>query len=82
VTAHPRTATDDLPGENGAVRWSANRKAELLRRLSRREITRGAALRRYGLTEEELGSWEVHAARFGRAGLYATKTQFFRGASS
>jgi hypothetical protein len=78
VTAHPRTATDDLPGEHGAQRWTANRKAELLRRISRREIARGAALRRYGLTEEELGSWEVHAARFGRAGLLVTKLQGFR----
>ncbi|MCP1167854.1 CtrA inhibitor SciP [Limimaricola litoreus] len=67
----------DLPApETG--RWVASRKARLLLAIASGLISRDYALETYGLSEEELQSWERLAARHGAAGLQARSIQKYR----
>ncbi len=81
----PRTATlpdgsiltiADLPPEN--TRWVANRKLAVVNAVTYGLITRDEAMRRYGLSEEELDSWCHAAAVHGKRALKVTTLQRFR----
>lgn len=84
-TPGPRTATlsdgsvltlADLPPPD--VRWVASRKAAVVRAVAYNLLTRGEALRRYNLTEEEFASWEAAVAKHGIGALKVTALQKFR----
>ena len=67
----------DLPPEN-TKRWVASRKATVVRAVQHGLIPMEHALERYGLSEEEFGSW-MHAAEVhGEEALKATRVQKFR----
>ena len=66
------------PYRPAAPRWSHLRKMGLLIDLRRGRVLREVALREYGLTEEELASWERRFARWGAAGLKQTQIQALR----
>ncbi|EYD71771.1 DUF1153 domain-containing protein [Limimaricola hongkongensis] len=67
----------DLPPPDTA-RWVASRKARLLLALAVGLVTRDYAIETYGLSEEELQSWERLASRHGAEGLRATSIQKYR----
>lgn len=63
-----------LPAPESArtVRWTAARKAAVVKAIGSGDLPRAEALNRYGLTEDELTSWEArHATR----GLNALKVK-------
>ena len=60
------------------VRWTGRRKAELVARICRDEITADAAMAEHGLTEEEILSWATRYARYGAAGLEQQNIQELR----
>lgn len=64
--------TDDLPAPSG-VRWVASRKLALLNSVNRGILTLEDAGSIYGLTVEELVSWQQGLARQGLKGLFATR---------
>lgn len=66
----------DLPPPD--VRWVASRKEVVVLAVTHGLITAEEAMRRYGLSEEELQGWIRAAARHGRRGLKATAVQKFR----
>lgn len=66
----------DLPPPD--VRWVASRKAAVVRAVAHGLITRGEALQRYDLTEEEFASWEAAVAQHGIGALKVTALQRFR----
>ena len=57
----------------GSVRWTFRRKADLLRRLSEGELTRGEAGALYGLSEAEISEWERRDQAGGARALRATE---------
>ncbi|HRO13638.1 MAG TPA: DUF1153 domain-containing protein [Paracoccus sp. (in: a-proteobacteria)] len=57
----------DLPDPQ--TRWVARRKAVVVRAVQHGLLAREEALRRYGLSEEELDSWTRAIGRHGTAGL-------------
>ncbi|MGX9855574.1 CtrA inhibitor SciP [Limimaricola variabilis] len=67
----------DLPARDTG-RWVASRKARLLLGIASGLISRERAIADYGLSEEELASWERLAARHGSKGLRATSIQKYR----
>jgi hypothetical protein len=67
----------DLPPANTG-RWVASRKAVVVEAVQHNLITRGEALQRYGLSDEELDGWIGAAERHGREALKATAVQRFR----
>lgn len=71
------TSRSDPPVEPEApqARWTALRKMSLLLMLKRREVEREDVHRLFGITSEELDSWEDRFARLGMDGLHSTKVQ-------
>lgn len=81
----PRTATlsdgsvltlADLPPPD--TRWVASRKAAVVGAVAHGLVTRDEALRRYGLTQEELASWEAAVDLHGTKALKVTALQKYR----
>lgn len=66
----------DLPAPT--ARWVASRKEVVVLAVQHGLIGRDEAMRRYGLSEEELDSWIATASRHGRRGLKATAVQKYR----
>lgn len=56
-----------------AKRWTMQRKLDLLNDIAAGETTRAGAFERYGVTEDELDSWERRWTAHGARGLYVTK---------
>ena len=57
------------------TRWTAERKAAVVRSVRRGEITLGEVGRRHGISQEEFDSWSARYDAYGHRGLKATKTQ-------
>lgn len=60
------------------TRWTARRKMAVLGEVNSGILSREEALSRYGLTDDELASWERMYDAHGIAGLAATKMQALR----
>lgn len=69
--------TQDLPPANTS-RWVVRRKAEVVAAVNGGLLTIAQACDRYGLTLEELASWQRAIEREGMAGLRATRVQHYR----
>lgn len=67
----------DLPPKN-TYRWVARRKSAVVRGVLYGLITRGEALKRYGLSEEEFNEWCQAIANHGEEALKATNLQKYR----
>ncbi|WP_341213139.1 DUF1153 domain-containing protein [uncultured Limimaricola sp.] len=67
----------DLPAPD-TERWVASRKAQLLLAITAGLISRDYAIETYGLSEEELKSWERLVGRYGTVALKATTVQKYR----
>ncbi|MGR3499912.1 MAG: CtrA inhibitor SciP [Limimaricola soesokkakensis] len=67
----------DLPSPD-TERWVASRKARLLLAITVGLVSRDYAIETYGLSEEELQSWERLARRHGPEGLRVTTIQKYR----
>lgn len=67
-----RMTMADLP-EPDTSRWVPRRKARVVAAVDGGLIPLEAALKRYGLSEEEFDSWRSGLARFGMRGLCVTK---------
>lgn len=70
----------DLPPPD-TQRWVASRKAAVVRAVLSGLITRGEALQRYALSEEEFSEWCTAVARHGEAALRVTRLAEYRRAS-
>ena len=57
------------------LRWTASRKAELLRDLTRGDLTRAEAQARYGLSSDEIDEWDRRFRDHGYEGLRPRKLQ-------
>lgn len=68
---------DTLPPPNTS-RWVVRRKAEVVAAVEGGLITIAEACNRYGLTLEELASWQRAVEREGMQGLRATRVQHYR----
>ena len=88
-TVHPATVLGPL-GENlrredlpppDTSRWVVRRKAQVVAAVNGGLLTTREACERYGLTLEELASWQRAVEREGMAGLRATRVQHFRQAN-
>ncbi|KGJ06190.1 hypothetical protein IT41_03250 [Paracoccus halophilus] len=66
----------DLP--DPGTRWVASRKALVVEAVNHGLIGRDDAIRRYGLTDEELDAWVRAVRRHGRHALKVTQLQKFR----
>lgn len=66
----------DLPPNQ--TRWVASRKETVVNAVIHGLITKDEALRRYGLSEEEFGSWIKAVQSYGPAALKITAIQRFR----
>ena len=62
----------------GLKRWSPHRKALLIAAVKSRLLTIESACEMYGLTEEEIRSWQTQLEKFGPQGLLITKIQRYR----
>jgi hypothetical protein len=67
----------DLP-DPAIRRWVASRKAAVVRGVGAGLITRGEALERYALTDEEFDAWCQAVARHGERALKTTLLQDYR----
>ncbi|MCB9979077.1 MAG: DUF1153 domain-containing protein [Rhodospirillales bacterium] len=67
-----------LPPPN-TVRWVKSRKAAVVHAVQDGRISREDACRRYGLSMEELQSWEELSGKFGDNALKATAIKLYRG---
>ncbi|MCA8879110.1 MAG: DUF1153 domain-containing protein [Rhodobacteraceae bacterium] len=67
----------DLPPEK-TVRWVASRKAKVVFAVKYGLLSRDEAMRRYGLSGDELDSWASAVERFGEEALKTTSLQKFR----
>ncbi len=67
----------DLPPAR-TRRWVASRKAIVVKAVAHELITREAALETYGLSEDELLSWENAINTYGVDALRATAVQRYR----
>ena len=61
-----------------ATRWSASRKAAVVRAVHSGEISLGTALQRYRLSGNEFRTWEEHLAAEGVRGLKARELRIHR----
>jgi len=59
-------------------RWSPRRKAVLIGAVKSRLLTIESACEIYGLTEEEIRSWQTQVEKFGPQGLFVTRIQRYR----
>lgn len=66
----------DLPPED--TRWVASRKEVVVNAVTFGLIRKDEALRRWGLSEEELDGWAAAVQRHGRSALKVTAIQRFR----
>lgn len=67
----------DLPPAN-TKRWVVRRKAAVLAAIRGGDLTIEEACRHYGLSEEELLSWQRAFDAYGLPGLRATRLQSYR----
>lgn len=67
----------DLPPPE-TRRWVASRKALIVKAIGAGLIAREAALKTYGLSEDELTSWETAVQQHGEAALRTTALQRYR----
>lgn len=67
----------DLPTPE-TRRWVASRKLVVVQAVVHGLLTRGEALERYGLSEEELAQWQNAVASHGEGALKVTALQRFR----
>jgi hypothetical protein len=67
----------DLPAPE-TTRWIARRKALVVRAVVHGLLSQEAALKRYGLSEEEFAFWCKAVADHGEAGLRVTKLKTYR----
>ena len=67
----------DLPPRE-TVRWVASRKAAVVKGIALHLISKEEAMKRYGLSEEELNIWMHNGATYGQRGLKSTKIQDYR----
>ena len=67
----------DLPPMN-TRRWVASRKAAVVKAIAAGLISGEEACRRYGLSEQELTSWQTAIMNFGEVALKATAVQKYR----
>ncbi|MBL9060347.1 MAG: DUF1153 domain-containing protein [Mangrovicoccus sp.] len=67
----------DLPPER-TERWVASRKAKVVQAVKHGLMSRDEAMKRYGLSEDELDSWARAVDRFGEEALKATSLQRYR----
>ena len=68
---------ETLPPPNTS-RWVVRRKAEVVAAIGNGILTIAEACKRYGLTLEELASWQRAVEREGMPGLRATRVQHYR----
>ena len=68
---------EDLPPPD-TPRWTAYRKALVVRAVDTGLLTRAQAFARYSLSAEEFDGWSRRAAEFGEPGLRATKLNQYR----
>ncbi|CDO37467.1 MULTISPECIES: DUF1153 domain-containing protein [Novosphingobium] len=68
---------ENLPPANTS-RWVVRRKAEVVAAVNGGLLTATEACERYGLTLEELASWQRAIEREGMPGLRATRVQHYR----
>jgi hypothetical protein len=68
---------DSLPAPD-TRRWVVRRKAEVVAAIAGGLLTIEEACQRYGLTLEELGSWQRAVERSGMPGLRVTCLQTYR----
>ena len=73
-------AADDLPPA-GTKRWVGRRKAAVIAAVRDGRLTLDSACERYGLTIEELMSWQRLADRGGTKALRSTRLQQYRPAT-
>jgi hypothetical protein len=59
-------------------RWVASRKAAVVAAVDAGAISEEDAMRRFGLSEEELTSWRESLSEYGVPALYATRVQVYR----
>lgn len=81
-----KTGPDGVRGAGGrtlpppdTVRWVKSRKAAVVRAIREGSLTREKACEMYGLSLEEVESWERLAARYGDNALKATAIKRYRG---
>ncbi|QUJ77582.1 DUF1153 domain-containing protein [Sulfitobacter albidus] len=67
----------DLPPGN-TRRWVASRKAAVVRGVVYGLISKGDALQRYGLSDDEFISWVRAVSTHGEVALKTTQTQKYR----
>lgn len=67
----------ELPAP-GTQRWIARRKAEVVAAVNAGLLTLDDACARWGLTVEELMSWQRGFSRHGVPGLRSTRAQVYR----
>lgn len=60
------------------VRWVKSRKAAVVRAIREGSLTRESACAMYGLSIEEVASWERLASRYGDNALKATAIKRYR----
>jgi hypothetical protein len=63
---------------DGKGRWVVRRKAQVVAAIRGGLLTMSEACEGYGLTEEELTSWQRHFDTHGLSGLRATRVQQYR----
>ena len=68
---------ESLPSSE-TQRWVPRRKAEVVAAVQGGLLTFDEACERYGLTLEELASWERNIDRSGMQGLRVTRMQYYR----
>jgi hypothetical protein len=73
----PPMTLDQLPPAD-TKRWVASRKAAVVGAISQNLLTRGEAKVRYGISEAELGHWEIAIESAGTRGLRVTHLQRYR----
>ncbi len=78
-TSKPITVGDLPPLDT--QRWVIHRKAKVVAAIRRGLISREEACDRYGISAEELTSWETLSNQHGMQGLKTTRLQKYRNAS-
>lgn len=72
-----RLTRADLPDAN-TERWVPRRKAQVVAAVEGGLISREAAMKRYGLTDEEFDSWKAAFSMFGVRGLRVSNVSILR----
>ena len=61
-----------------AIRWTSARKMVVVEAICSSRLSRDDALTVFGLSDEELRSWEARCLAYGAKGLRATRFQDYR----